>query len=83
MFITTMQFMQFAFPRIPWHESVKALIIAIGSIVSVHLPRNLYFVGLYASLTLMLLAIAVFFGDAHGALVRHMEASPCWNGYHA
>ena len=75
MFITTMQFMQFAFPEDSgWHESVKAPIIAIGSIVSVHLPRNLYFVGLYASLTLMLLAIVVFFGDAHGALVRHMEA---------
>ena len=75
MLIITMQFLQYAFPEDSgWHDSVKAPMIAIGSLVSFQLPRNLYFYGLYTCLTLMLSAIIIFFGDAHGALVRHMEA---------
>ena len=74
MMITTMQFLQFSFEEESnWSDSIKAPMLAIGQLVTLRFPRELYWLGFGTSFLVMLSVVLMFLLDSHGALVRYME----------
>ncbi len=76
MAISMLQLLAFAFQPHggAWADGLRAPLLALSDVLLMRLPPSLVWPGFGVAVSLMALVLLAFFGDAHGALVRHAEA---------